>query len=320
MENSKTNWSELFLTDLLACQDLIEKYGPSSYLDFNLVKEKYRKSKDRYFFLDYDGTLTPIVKTPSGAIPGSKTLESLKNLTADSRNKVFIISGRDCVTLEHWLGGIENLGMSAEHGCFLKLPKTLNSTVKIENSETKFNGNEWQNLVANQNEEWKGEVMQVFEYFTERTPGSFVEHKAASLTWHYRQCDPEFGSWQAKQCQSLLENTISGKMSVEILAGKKNLEVRPVSINKGQTLHKILSEGYESIQADFIFCAGDDRTDEDMFKALMEMETEIESFKNKENEIFTCAIGAAEKKTLARFHVNNPDQLINLLLQLTSNE
>ena len=42
---------------------------------------------------------------------------------------------------------------------------------------------------------------------------------------------------------NLLENTISGKMSVEILAGKKNLEVRPISINKGQTLRKILSEG-----------------------------------------------------------------------------
>lgn len=283
----------------MACQELIEKYGPTAYLDFNQVKNKYNKSEDRYFFLDYDGTLTPIVKTPSAAVPGSKTLESLKKLAADPLNKVFIISGRDCITLERWLGFIENLGMSAEHGCFLKMPNEI----------------EWQDLIADHNDDWKLEVTQVFEYFTERTPGSFIERKAASLTWHYRQCDPEFGSWQAKQCQSLLENTISGKMAVEILAGKKNLEVRPISINKGQTLRRILSEGTERIQADFVFCAGDDRTDEDMFKALMELE-ENNEFTNLD-DIVTCTIGPAEKKTLAKFHVNNPDQLINLLFQLT---
>lgn len=286
----------------MACQELIQKYGPTVYLDFNQVKNKYNKSKDRYFFLDYDGTLTPIVKTPSAAVPGWKTLESLKKLASDPLNKVFVISGRDCITLERWLGFIENLGMSAEHGCFLKMP----------------NEKEWQNLIADHNDDWKLEVTQVFEYFTERTPGSFIERKSASLTWHYRQCDPEFGSWQAKQCQSLLENTISGKMSVEILAGKKNLEVRPISINKGQTLRRILSEGTENIQADFVFCAGDDRTDEDMFKALMELEDNKE-FPNSD-VIVTCTIGAAEKKTLAKFHVNNPDQLINLLLQLTEIE
>ena len=241
---------------MFACQELIEKYGPTAYLDFNLVKAAYKRSGDRYFFLDYDGTLTPIVKTPSAAIPGSKTIESLKRLAADPTNKVFVVSGRDSGTLEHWLGDIENLGMSAEHGCFLKMPGCK----------------EWQNLIADQNDDWKVEVIQVFEYFTERSPGSFIEKKSASITWHYRQCDPEFGSWQAKQCQSLLENTISSKMAVEILAGKKNLEVRPISINKGQTLRKILSEGTDKIQADFVLCAGDDRTDEDMFKALMELE------------------------------------------------
>ena len=302
MKNSRNEWSRLFIANLLACQEMIEKYGPTAYLDFNSVKTLYKNSKDRYFFLDYDGTLTPIVKTPAAAVPGSKTIESLKRLTADPSNKVFVISGRDSKTLERWLGGIENLGMSAEHGCFLKMPDS----------------SEWQDLIADHNDEWKHEVMQVFDYFTERTPGSFVEKKTASLTWHYRQCDPEFGSWQAKQCQSLLENTISSKMSVEILAGKKNLEIRPISINKGQTLRRILSEGTDEIQADFVFCAGDDRTDEDMFKALMELDENGEFKAVNGSRIVTCTIGPAEKKTLAKFHVNNPDQLINLLFQLTN--
>lgn len=293
-----------------------------------MLKECYAKSVHRYFFLDYDGTLTPIVKTPSAAAPGSMTLKSLQQLTADPKNHIFIVSGRDCTTLEHWLGGIEGLGMSAEHGCYLKMPGCT----------------EWQDLIVDHNEDWKKDVVQVFEYFTQRTPGSFIERKRASITWHYRQSDPEFGTWQAKQCQSLLENTVSGKMAVEILAGKKNLEVRPVSVNKGQVLQKILSEGTSKLQSDFIFCAGDDRTDEDMFKALSELKgsenveseplispfTENNNKNNTNNTantttinsnfpIFTCTIGSSEKKSLARFHVNNPEQLVNFLFQLTSN-
>jgi hypothetical protein len=34
------------------------------------------------------------------------------------------------------------------------------------------------------------------QYFTERTPGTYIEKKESSLTWHYRDADPNFGSWQ----------------------------------------------------------------------------------------------------------------------------
>jgi hypothetical protein len=33
--------------------------------------------------------------------------------------------------------------------------------------------------------------------------------------------------------------------------------------------------------------------------------------------VITCAIGPAEKKTLAKFHLNNPEQLIQSLKMLT---
>lgn len=40
---------------------------------------------------------------------------------------------------------------------------------------------------------WKQDVLPIFEYYTERTPGSFVEQKKSSLTWHYRLADPDYG-------------------------------------------------------------------------------------------------------------------------------
>lgn len=40
---------------------------------------------------------------------------------------------------------------------------------------------------------WKEDVKEIFEYYTERTPGSFIEEKQCSLTWHYRKADPKYG-------------------------------------------------------------------------------------------------------------------------------
>lgn len=105
---------------------------------------------------------------------------------------------------------------------------------------------------------WKNEVAEIFNYYTERTQGSFVEHKRASVTWHYRLADPEYGAFQAKECQNHLENSIQSKLPVEVLLGKKNLEVRPISINKGEISKRIVSNYQKDLE--FIFCVGDDRT------------------------------------------------------------
>ena len=40
--------------------------------------------------------------------------------------------------------------------------------------------------------------------YTESTDGSFIEAKESALVWHYRDADPDFGSWQAKE---LLDQT-----------------------------------------------------------------------------------------------------------------
>lgn len=82
-------------------------------------------------------------------------------------------------------------------------------------------------LLTNGNEEyvWHGDVLNVMEYYTERTPGSMIERKCASIVWHYRQADISFGEWQAKELQTHLEETVASTHPVDILAGKKNIEV-----------------------------------------------------------------------------------------------
>ena len=76
--------------------------------------------------------------------------------------------------------------------------------------------------------------------------------------------NPFISLFQCHQCQDLLEINLARKRTIEV--GKKNLEVRPLAVNKGEIVKRIL---YFNPDAEFIFCAGDDKTDEDMFRALL---------------------------------------------------
>jgi trehalose 6-phosphate synthase/phosphatase len=80
--------------------------------------------------------------------------------------------------------------------------------------------------------------------------------KKSSITWHYRGADPEWGLFQCRQCQDLLENNLANKRPIEVLVGKKNLEVRPIAVNKGEIVKRIL---FKNPDAEFVFCAGDDK-------------------------------------------------------------
>ncbi len=105
----------------------------------------------RLFLFDYDGTLTPIVKSPSLAVPSSPALEALRVLSEDPANVVYIISGRDSEFLEKHLGDIDGLGMSAEHGGFMRAPGKK----------------EWDNLTEKLDMSWMADVEEVFKYYTE---------------------------------------------------------------------------------------------------------------------------------------------------------
>lgn len=63
---------------------------------------------------------------------------------------------------------------------------------------------------------WRKTIQPLFQHYTERTPGSFIEEKEVNLTWHYRNADPEFGSWQASELQVNLEKILS-HMAVSVL-------------------------------------------------------------------------------------------------------
>lgn len=132
-------------------------------LDRAKLLMQYRQARKRLFLFDYDGTLTPIVRDPQSAIPSDRVIRTVKTLASDPTNQVWIISGRDQAFLEKWMGHISELGLSAEHGSFMRHPHS----------------EDWENVTAGMDMSWQQEVMDVFEYFTERTQG-----KVAPLSAH----------------------------------------------------------------------------------------------------------------------------------------
>ncbi|KAI8591418.1 glycosyltransferase family 20-domain-containing protein [Geranomyces variabilis] len=283
-------WAASFVRELRAASTSPAATSTTPVLDFALVAERYKKAKKRLLMFDYDGTLTAIRKTPGAAVPPPEMLAAMQTLVNDPKNVVFIISGRDEACLDEWLGGVSGLGLSAEHGCFIKYPQD----------------GQWINLSEDIDFSWKNEVTEIFDYYTERTQGSFVEHKRCSITWHYRLADPQYGLFQANECQNHLENAVLSKLPIEILIGKKNLEVRPISINKGEIVKRLISQNPD---VDFLFCAGDDRTDEDMFKQVRKTEL-------PEDVQHNVTIGSAAKMTHAQWHVPSPEDIVKLLVEL----
>lgn len=246
--NTVQNWTTSYLKRLLTNLAAFDQSHATPLLDRAKLLSQYRKAKKRLFMFDYDGTLTPIVREPQAAIPSDRVIRNLKQLAADPNNAVWIISGRDQAFLDEWMGHIPELGLSAEHGSFMRLPHSR----------------QWENLAEQYDMNWQKAVMKVFQHYTERTQGSFIERKKIALTWHYRRADHELGLYHAKECQKKLEQTVVKDWDVEVMPGKANLEVRPRFVNKGEIAKRLVAEyGSEEGQApEFVLCLGDDVTDE----------------------------------------------------------
>lgn len=149
------SWITKFLRKLVGTLASNQRAIATPLLDRSSLLARYRMARKRLFMFDYDGTLTPIVREPSAAIPSKRVIQTLKTLAADHRNAVWIISGRDQEFLQQHLGHISELGFSAEHGSFIRHPGQTT----------------WENLAEKFDMSWQEEVIAIFQKFTDRVHG-----------------------------------------------------------------------------------------------------------------------------------------------------
>jgi trehalose 6-phosphate synthase/phosphatase len=211
---------------------------------FAMLYRHYHGSKNRCLLLDYDGTLVPFTRIPSEAAPDNTVRDLLDRLASDPKNHVVIISGRDVSSLDRWLGNMP-ISLVAEHG----------ASFKIRNGA-------WQTMVS-VSDLWKDDVRRVMQLFVLRCAGSFVEEKANTIAWHYRNTQTGLGFSRSRELLNTLSQLIQNT-TLQVIDGNKVVEVRISGFDKGATALKIVNEQ----DPDFVLCMGDDTTDEDMFKAL----------------------------------------------------
>ena len=115
---------------------------------------------------------------------------------------------------------------------------------------------------------------------------------------HYRNANTEQGKLRALELMGELNDYIPTR-KLQVMAGNKIVEVRNSGIDKGTAIKKILAQR----TYDFIFAAGDDRTDEDMFKVL-----------SSKPNCYSIKVGT--DASFARFNLQTPQMVVSLLESL----
>jgi trehalose 6-phosphate synthase/phosphatase len=241
-----------------------------------VVKEKFKKSKSKVVFLDYDGTLVPFNKKPELALPDKSLFNLIDNIISTKNTDLVIISGRDTKFLDKCFGQLE-LTMIAEHGIFMK----------------KMN-EPWVSKYTKKRK-WIDDLRPLFQSFSDRTPGTFVEEKQTSLVWHYRGSDPELAANRVVEFKTQLRSLISDEL--DVMDMNKAIEVKSATFNKGISVNEII----RNKKYDFILCFGDDVTDEDMFV-------------NLPKSAFTVKVGKSNTK--AKYFLEDHNSVRSLIKQL----
>ncbi len=214
----------------------------------------YSESAKRFFLIDYDGTLVPIKRLPSEAVPDEKVKDFLASISSDPDNHVAIVSGRDAGTMEKWFGYLP-ITLVSEHGASLKM-----------------RNESWQQLVT-VSDQWKDQVRRIMQIFVTRCVGSFIEEKTNTLAWHYRNTQVDLGFTRSRELINNLSQLIQNT-PLQVIDGNKVVEVRMAGFDKGTITLRILNQA----QPDFVLCIGDDTTDEDMFKVLEESAYTVKTY------------------------------------------
>ena len=87
-------------------------------LSIDHIVSAYKRTSRRAIFLDYDGTIVP--QSSINKIPSPEVISVLNALCNDTKNIVFIVSGRGRDSLNEWLTSCKMIGLAAEHGYFLR--------------------------------------------------------------------------------------------------------------------------------------------------------------------------------------------------------
>lgn len=250
------------------------------------------QGKQIVMFLDYDGTLSPIVEDPDRAFMSDSMRKTVKKLAGCFPTA--IVSGR-CRDKVYKFVRLAELYYAGSHGMDIKGPAKGSKYKKGSQGVLCQPASEFLPMID--------EVYKLLVEKTKSTPGSKVENNKFCLSVHYRCVDEKKWSELALQVKSVLKEYPKLRLS----QGRKVLEIRPtIKWDKGKALEFLLeSLGYANCNDVFPVYIGDDRTDEDAFKVLRER-----------GQGFGILVSKTPKETSATYSLQEPAEVMDFLQRL----
>lgn len=214
-------------------------------LDRTDAFDRLRDGRPLTVFLDFDGTLSPIVDDPDAATISDAMRESVRELA--ERATVAVVSGRDRADVEA-RAEIEGLFYAGSHGLDIAGP-----------------GRE---LLQPDAEAAVDDVAAAERHLHEimgGVEGTVIERKRFSVALHYRMVDEA----HVERVRMLAEKVLDASPRLRARTGKKVIELMPaIDWDKGRAVEWLLDALDVNPDADLVLYLGDDETDEDAFAAL----------------------------------------------------
>lgn len=201
-------------------------------------------------FLDYDGTLTPIVDRPEDAIISPRMRDVVRNLA--ERCPVCVVSGRDRQVVQE-LMGLHNLIVAGSHGFDIWSP----SGGSLQREE----GGDASHVL----EEVKAELHSKLDGIA----GALIEPKKVSVAAHYRLV----AEAERPQVKAVVDAILARHPDkLKMTPGKMVYEIQPrIEWDKGKAVLYLLDALDLRRETIVPLYLGDDVTDEHAFEALNEI-------------------------------------------------
>ena len=208
-------------------------------------RDAWRRSGALVLLLDFDGTLAPIVDRPELAAMPERTRRALERLMAMPGVTAAVVSGRGLADVRE-RAALGDVAYAGNHGMEIGgagmhriHPEAAAARPELEAAGAR--------IMAD----------------LEGIDGAFVEDKGLTLSIHYRLA-PE----QEANVREIVLEAVDGRPGLRVTEGKMVLEVRPrVEWDKGRAALFLLEQMHPPVGAPVLYL-GDDRTDEDAFRAL----------------------------------------------------
>lgn len=279
------NFDEMDLHNEEIMEEYFSRQGKPIFPDNSEIFTLLSQKKPA-IFLDYDGTLSPIVPKPEDAVISEEMKQTLRKLAQTFT--VAVVTGRDKEDVEN-LVGLDELVYAGSHGYIITGPGGLH----MEHPDSE--------KIIPRLDKIEEELKELLK---EKTEGTQLDRKRYAIGIHYRNARPEDEEVVLKIVDDILKKYPGHKKG----EGKKIVEIKPdIDWHKGKAVNWIMDAleltGRDDIIPMFI---GDDITDEDGFEVLKDKGIGI-------------LVGGHGQKTHAQYALKNVYQVrefFNRLLKL----